>query len=128
MMSVEQSGDFDNIEKFLQTTSRKNKKTYKILKKYAEVGLQLLIENTHVRSGESALGWDYILKEKDGQTSIAYINTNMTTTGVPVVVLIQYGHGTKNGGYVKGINFINPTINQMFKDLSTKLYQELIKG
>lgn len=38
--------------------------------------------------------------------TITWRNSNIVD-GVPIAVILQYGHGTRNGGYAEGVDYIN---------------------
>lgn len=119
-----QKGNFDKTTTFLMDASD-NKKVLRILKKYGDRGIVLLAQATPKDTGVTANSWEYeIITTKEGY-KLAFSNTNYASNGTPIVVLLQYGHGKRNGGYVKGIDFINPVLKPLFEKLSTDLWNEV---
>lgn len=124
MITFKHSGTFKKTEKFL---SRAEKVEYtKILEKYGRIGVNALEFATPIESGETARAWDYIIRISNNKSSVTWINTNIVD-GVPIAVLLQYGHGTRNGGYVQGRDYINPAIKPMFDRIADDAWQEVIK-
>lgn len=81
---------------------------------------------TPVYSGDTAESWDYEIQREKESVSIIFTNTN-APNGIPVAILIQYGHATKNGGFVVGRDFINPTIQPLFDEMANDLWKEVTK-
>lgn len=122
---IRQTGDFNKTEKFLK---RMQKADYlDVLSKYGEKGVQALSSATPMSSGATASSWGYEIKKSRGSTTIAWTNSN-TNKGVNVAVIIQYGHGTGTGGYVKGIDYINPALRPIFEQISSDVWREVTKS
>jgi len=122
MITFKQKGDFKNTETFF-TKSRNIGSTYMtMLSKYAEEGKAALASATPTDSGETASSWDYIITIKSGRAKITWTNSN-DANGIPVAVLIQYGHATRNGGYVQGRDYINPAIKPIFDKIANELWK-----
>ena len=102
-----------------------NKKVLRILKKYGERGIVLLAQATPKDTGVTANSWEYETLTTNEGYKLVFNNTNYASNGTPIVVLLQYGHGKRNGGYVKGVNFINPVLKPLFEKLSTDLWNEV---
>ena len=94
--------------------------------KYAEAGLKALKENTPVKTGYTANSWSYNIITKKGKTIIQYENSNVVK-GQNIAILLQYGHGTKNGGYVQGIDYINPALKPIFDKIADTAWKEMTK-
>ena len=122
MIKFKHRGNFSKTEKFLIGASRLNLRS--VAEKYAEKGVIALSEATPVLTGITAHSWGYEIKERKGQIGITWFNTNVEN-GTPVVILIQYGHGTKNGGYVPGRDFINPAIKPIADEFSEAIRKEV---
>lgn len=123
-ISFKTSGSTKNTERFLDKLIRGGS-AESILKANAEAGVRALAAATPSDTGATAASWGYeIVKEKGGYT-LYFTNSNMTSAGVPVAVLIQYGHGTRNGGYVVGRDFINPSLKPIFDQIATKAWREV---
>lgn len=116
-------GNFNNTERFLKKA--KNKEWFKALDRYGREGVQALSSATPVDSGLTADSWDYKISINSGSVSIEWFNRNKTKDGVPVAILLQYGHGTGTGGYVKGIDYINPAIQPVFDNIAESVWNEV---
>ncbi len=122
MINIKCTGDFRNTTKFLEKASKMS--VDDIMHKYGQSGVKALSAATPVDTGETASKWGYkIIKEK-GSHSIVWTNDSIND-GVPIVILIQYGHGTKNGGYVSGVDFINPAIKDLMSNLADSIWKEV---
>ncbi len=120
--SIKQTGSWDDTAKWMAKNA--NQDPMSILKKYGEEGVSRLSVSTPVESGKTASSWEYAIDEtKEGYT-IRWYNTNKPD-GVPVVILLQYGHGTKDGGYVQGRDFINGPTRAVFDRMASELWKEV---
>lgn len=122
MFRFVQKGDFSNLERFLNKVLRKD--YLNVLEKYGRIGVQMLSESTPKDSGKTATSWGYEIVRENGKTSLVWTNSNINK-GVPIAIILQYGHGTRNGGYVSGIDYINPAMRPVFKDLAVKVWREV---
>lgn len=122
MVIVKQKGDFSKTEKFLNTISKKL--YYRNLQKYAEQGVAALASATPIDSGTTANSWDYEIRQTKNSVSIYWTNSNVNK-GVPIAVIIQYGHGTRNGGYVQGRDYINPAMRPIFDKIAENVWKEV---
>lgn len=122
MIQVKHIGSFGKLERFLSRA--KNMNTLAILQKYGEKGVQALSEATPVRTGATASSWGYEITESNGSYQIIWTNSNIQD-GYSVALLIQYGHGTGTGGYVQGIDYINPALRPIFKQLASDAWKEV---
>lgn len=122
MIRFTHKGNFDKTEKFLKRA--KEGDFYKDLSKYGEMGVKALSEATPIRSGTTADSWGYEIEQSKGSVSIYWTNSN-ENQGVNIAVLIQYGHGTGTGGYVKGTDYINPAIKPIFDEIADKVWKEV---
>lgn len=120
MITFESSGSFSNAEKFLKRMSKGD--IFSTLDGYGRQGVAALAAATPSESGASAAAWAYTIERKNGSYSITWTNGNMAA-GVPVVILIQYGHGTGTGGYVQGRDFINPAIQPLFDKMANDVWK-----
>lgn len=116
MITVKRKSNFKNTLIFLDKL-----KTFSIkpdfLIKYAEKGLQLLKENTPEDSGKTKESWDYKIIIENNRSRIIFTNSNLTKEGTPVAILLQYGHGTRSGTWVEGIDYINPALKPLFENI-----------
>ena len=113
-------GSFRKTEDFLKVMKRKD--IYKSLESYGQRGVAALASATPVYEGIAASSWTYEVTRKGKYYSIAWHNMNIES-GIPVVILIQYGHATRNGGYVQGRDFINPVIRPLFDQISDEVWK-----
>ena len=121
-ISFSHRGSFSKTEKFLSRSSRKDYRY--ILERYGARGVIALENATPVDTSLTKNSWSYkITKERYGY-SLSWHNTNMAG-GIPVVILIQYGHGTRGGTYVQGIDFINPAIKPILDGIANDIWKEV---
>ena len=122
MITFRHRGNFEDTEKFLEKIKRK--KQYAMLEQYAQKGVDALAAATPKDTGLTAASWSYeIIRGKDS-VQIIWKNSN-NSDGIPIVVLLQYGHGTRQGGYVKGQDFINPAIQPIFDQILANVWKEV---
>ena len=122
MISIKSQGNFEKTIKYLKKLSKRD--VIGILDKYGQRGVELLSSATPVNTGKTSQMWSYEINAKRGQYEINWINNNVVN-GVNIAIIIQYGHGTRNGGYVRGIDYINPVIKQVFNDMAEELRREV---
>ena len=121
MITFKQSGNFKNTEKLL--TSYNRSRHIQILEKYGQLGVDALSTATPIDSGLTKASWSYKVDTRRGY-KVSWSNSNVVD-GVPVVVFIQYGHGTADGTFVQGRDFINPAIQPIFDKLADALWKEV---
>lgn len=121
MITFKQSGDFKNTERFLRKAQTRN--MVKLLDLYGKRGVDVLSAATPIDTGNTAGSWSYSTKVTKNSFSIEWSNSNVSD-GIPVVVLIQYGH-MANGAYVLGRDFINPAIKPVFDEMVETLWKEV---
>lgn len=124
MISFTYKGNFNNIEDFFKRTT--GKKYMYIFERYANEGLAALSSATPINTGLTAMSWEYRIEKTKNSIKIIWFNSNIVD-GVPIAVVIQYGHGTRNGGYVEGIDYINPALKPVFDKLTQDLWAEVTK-
>lgn len=122
---IQSRGDFHNTERFLAAVS--GDKIFNDLARYAKVGLDSLRLATPIETGMSADSWGYEVAMEDGNYSIIWTNSHVVQ-GVPVVILLQYGHATGTGGYVAGYDFINPAIRSVFDGIDKAVWKAVMTG
>lgn len=122
MIVFKQKGDYSKVTKYLERI--KKGVNVKILEKYAKVGVEALASATPVDTGLTARSWYYEIEQKNGIVRISFCNSNIQN-GVPIAIILQYGHATKNGGWVEGRDYINPAIRPIFDDLTKKAWKEV---
>lgn len=124
MIVVKHRGDFKNLEKFLKQASRAE--ISRVLEKYAKEGVAALAAATPVKTGKTASSWGYEIRISRGSYVINWTNSNIVN-GVPIALVLQYGHGTGTGGYVQGRDYINPAIQPIFDKLANEAWREVAK-
>ena len=127
MVKFTSSGDFKNTIKYLNKLSD-NKFLEKRLDSYGREGVAALSAATPIDTGVTASSWGYKTSIGNGFVSITWTNSNTTPNGIPIVILLQYGHGTGTGGYVQGRDFINPAIQPLFDKIAEELWKEVTKA
>lgn len=125
MISFRQKGNFRKTEKFLKKAFGRN--YVDVLEKYARQGVEELVAATPKDSGETASSWYYeiIQNQERGTVSIQWNNDNVNK-GVNIAVILQYGHGTRGGGWVEGRDYINPALRPIFDSMADAAWKEVI--
>ena len=124
MVRFQHKGDFKKVNKFLERAL--NVVHLGQLDEYGKRGVEALAAATPKESGETANSWQYQIIRSDGKVSIDFYNTNVND-GVNIAIILQYGHGTKNGGYVAGRDYINPAIQPVFDEIADSAWKEITK-
>ena len=124
MITFRHKGDFSNLTNFLEKA--KNVVRIGDLDKYGREGVAALASATPVDTGLTASSWYYKIEHKDGSATISFHNSNIQN-GVPIAIILQYGHGTGNGGWVEGRDYINPTIQPIFDKIADSAWREVTK-
>lgn len=124
MISFRQKGDFKKITGFLERA--KESVNLGALDKFAKQGAAALASATPVDSGDTAKKWSYEIKQNKGSVTISFNNSNIQN-GVPIAIILQYGHATRNGGWVEGRDYINPAIQPIFDRIAEYAWREVTK-
>lgn len=122
MIVIRQHGNFNNTERFLTRARKLDVRT--ILDRYGKEGVDALASATPVNTGLTASSWGYEVSVTKAGYSIAWTNSNVVD-GVPIAIILQYGHGTGTGGYVQGIDYINPAIKPIFDEIEAGVWREV---
>ena len=124
MISFRQKGDFSKLTSFLERA----KETVYLgnLNKYGRQGVAALASATPIDSGETAESWYYKIENNKESATITFYNSNVQN-GVPIAIILQYGHGTRNGGWVEGRDYINPAIQPIFDQIVDDAWREVSK-
>ena len=124
-ISFKQKGDFSRTTHYFKNL----KKAVNIenLEKYGRMGVSALESATPVDSGVTAGSWYYKIVVDNGKATISFNNSNIQN-GVPIAIILQYGHGTCNGGWVEGRDYINPAIRPVFDKLKSDAWKEVTKS
>lgn len=120
---VKQTGDFGNAIKFLKKERKFQKRLAYILESFGREGLETLQEATPKRTGKTAKSWSYKVESRKGSYSLSFQNDNLFR-GVPVVVLIVYGHATPSGRWIEGRDFVTPVVDPLFEKLQKQIRKE----
>lgn len=130
-MTVRHGGSFSNLDTFINAffnqDSTMRSKYLSILHKYGKIGVIALEMATPTNTGKTRSSWSYIITTKKDSWSLTWTNSNKQPGGPPIVILLQYGHALRNGTYLPGIDFINPAIQPVLKQLSDELWREVTK-
>ena len=124
MINIRQKGDFKNLSSFLEKT--KEKLNLGLLDKYGREGVAALQAATPKDTGKTSESWYYKIERKNGSVSLTFHNSNQNK-GVPIAIILQYGHATGNGGYVEGVDYINPALRPIFFKIAEEAWKEVKK-
>jgi hypothetical protein len=120
LISADVTGSFKNTESFLKAMSKLD--IMGILNSSGKEGVAALSSATPIETGRAATSWGYEVSRKGGVYTITWTNSDVEN-GFPVVIMLQYGHGTGTGGYVQGIDFINPAIKPIFDKIADRVWK-----
>ena len=124
LITFKHKGDFSNLTRFLERA--KEAVHMGDLDKYGRAGVEALASATPVDSGETANSWYYEITNSNGSAKITFNNSNVQN-GVPIAIILQYGHGTGTGGWVEGRDYINPAIQPIFDEIANNAWREVTK-
>ncbi len=119
------SGNFSKIEKYLD--SLKSLHYASVLDKYCSLGVEALSSATPIESGKTSSSWSYEIVRNGSDIKIYFNNSNVVD-GENIAILLQYGHGTNNGGYVIGRDYIKPAIRPIFDEIANEAWKEVLKA
>lgn len=122
VISIKYRGNDGRTSKWLDKLKRVD--FLRRLDKYAMLGVQALSAATPVDTGLTSYSWGYVIELKDDGAIITWTNSNVNN-GVNIAVILQYGHGTRNGGYVQGIDYINPAMKPVFDSIAEAAWEEV---
>lgn len=124
MISFRQKGDFSKTIRYLGRIKETVK--FRDLDRYGREGVAALASATPINSGLTASSWYYKIKHENESISISFHNSNIKD-GVPIAIILQYGHGTGTGGWVEGKDYINPAIQPIFDKIADNAWKEVTK-
>ena len=124
MISFRQKGDFSKLNRYLEKA--KAAARLSILDKYGREGVAALASATPTDTGKTASSWFYEISHDKGSATITFSNSNINK-GVPIAIILQYGHGTGTGGWVEGRDYINPAIQPIFDKIANEAWKEVTK-
>lgn len=117
-------GDFRKIDNWFQSKLEHVKLSN--LDKYGRDGVEALRQFTPKDTGKTSESWYYDIERKDGIITLSFNNSNFND-GVPIAIILQYGHGTRNGGFVQGVDYINPALKPIFEKILNDMWEEVRK-
>lgn len=127
-INFEHRGNFNNLERFLVKSLHIKPLVRPILDKYGKRGVEELKKATPKDTGKTSESWTYdIVQDQKGQYQIVWSNTNVVDGWANIAILLQYGHATRNGGFVKGTDYINPAIEKVFQGMANEAWEEVKK-
>lgn len=124
MIGIRVRGNFSKTENYFKKLSTAMR--FKMLDHYGQEGVAALAAATPVDSGTTAASWSYKIKHTDSMAQITFHNSNINK-GVPIAIILQYGHGTGTGGWVEGRDYINPAIQPIFDKIAKQAWEEVTK-
>lgn len=122
MIKLRSKGNFNKTYRFLKKA--REWRDRKLLDMYGQLGVDALKSATPKATGKTASSWFYTITEEENSTTIAWNNSNVNK-GVNIAIVLQYGHGTGTGGYVRGIDYINPALAPIFEKLAARAWEEV---
>ena len=124
MIRVKHKGDFSKTIRFVKNAN--STKYLSSLERYGREGVAALASATPIESGQTAKSWYYEIERGRGFAKIVFLNSNIQN-GVPIAVILQYGHGTGTGGWVQGRDYINPAIQPIFDKIADNAWREVTR-
>ena len=124
MIRFKQKGDFSKATHYFKKIGKAAKITD--LDKNRKRGVEALSKATPIDTGNTANSWYYEIIKENGSTRISFCNSN-SQNGVPIAIILQYGHGTNNGGWVQGRDYINPAIQPLFDEMAKDAWREVTR-
>lgn len=124
MISFRHKGDFSKLNRYLERVKEAAK--LGVLDKYGRVGVDALSSATPMDSGLTASSWSYEIEHSSSSAVIKFTNSNINN-GVPIAIILQYGHGTGTGGWVQGRDYINPAIQPIFDKIVQDAWKEVTR-
>jgi len=117
------SGGFKKTKSFLESILKIDYDS--VLKRVADDGLKALSMATPRKTGKTAESWSYEIEKTNGKITVYFNNSNIVNY-VNIAIILQYGHGTKNGGYVAGRDYINPALKPIFDKMSKDMWEVVV--
>ena len=122
MIKFKHYGSFNSIEKWFNRML--SREYLNILSRYGDLGVKLLSEATPKESGKTADSWSFDIEHTSNSTVLSWSNSNVND-GVQIALILQYGHGTGTGGYVEGVDYINPALKPVFEKMADEVWKEV---
>lgn len=122
MIRFRHKGDFSKLTRYFERI----REAIKLgdLDRYGRAGVEALRAATPVDTGTTADSWYYEITNTKGRVTLSFHNSNIQN-GVPIAIILQYGHGTRNGGWVEGRDYINPAIQPIFDKITENAWKEV---
>lgn len=124
MVKFRQKGDFSKLDHYFKRVKRAAK--VDVLDRYGRAGVAALSSATPVNTGLTASSWYYTIERQNGRVSLNFNNSHLED-GVPIAIILQYGHGTGTGGWVEGRDYINPALRPVFDKIAHDAWKEVTK-
>ena len=124
MIKFKQKGDFSKALKYLNDVKKAS--VVDVLKRFGKEGVAALASATPVKTGKTANSWYYEIEHTKDSATISFNNSNIQN-GVPIAVILNYGHGTRNGGWVEGRRYIDPSIQPIFDKIADEAWREVVR-
>jgi hypothetical protein len=124
-LTVQQRGDWAASKRFLEKLSTSD--IYSSLAQFGQAGVAALAAATPAETGLTGASWYYEIVQRPGYYSIRWRNSHMEN-GRPIAILLQYGHATRQGGYVEGRDYIMPAIRPVFDQIDAELRKVVMAG
>ena len=124
MITFRQKGDFSKLTRYLERVKEVIRRGD--LNKYGRAGVAALASATPIDTGLTASSWYYEIEHANGSAVISFHNSNIQN-GVPIAIILQYGHGTGTGGWVEGRDYINPAIRPIFDAITNDAWREVTR-
>lgn len=121
-ISFKQKGDFSKAEKYFKKLQKSQE--FMWLVKYGQRGVMVLAAATPIDTGKTAASWSYDIIKENGRVKLTFNNSNIQN-GVNIAIILDVGHGTKNGGYVVGKDYIDPTLQPIFEEIAREAWKEM---
>ena len=123
---IKYTGDYSKTKSWLEKL--RGDWIRKHLDKYGKKGVEALSQATPIRTGKTAASWEYTIETGPGYSKIVWSNTNVVNDWANIAILLQMGHGTRNGGYVQGRDYINPALRPIFDKLVKDAWKEVTES
>lgn len=126
MIQISNSGNFEKTKRFLEGASFISRLARMArIEALAKEGVESLKNATPTRTGKTAASWGYEIEEQNGKIVVTWTNSNVNK-GVNIAIIIQYGHGTRTGGYVEGLDYINPALRSVFTKMTDNMWKAVV--
>lgn len=126
MFKRSSKGSFNRTEQFLKNLSKENLAAteYDVIRQYADDLVSALESATPKDTGRTSKSWRYEIVNNKNKVQLQVFNDNFND-GVCIAILLQYGHATKSGSFVRGIDYINPAVKPYFDKIEESVWREV---